>query len=291
VSQKTCLNPTSFSGRLRERLFRGTRFSLKKHEDQVEPGAVLVIPALGIRGLFSFLGARLDGPEGIKGMLSRREHNPEIDRPGLVEAGRDIEKESFRIIDEEMGEHSFPPEQWQVVRRVIHTTGDFDYAGRIRFHPHAVSSGAAALRSGAPIFTDTRMIRAGLSPWRLKWFGNDVVTPSAVPESHRWAEEEGVTRSVAAFRHFAEKFQGSIVAIGNAPTALLEMIRIVEEDGIRPALIVGVPVGFVKAAESKDALLEIMDQPAVTVLGRKGGSSVAVAILHALLEWARTEDR
>lgn len=135
------------------------------------------------------------------------------------------------------------------------------------------------------------MIRAGLSPWRLKWFGNDVVTPSAVPESHRWAEEEGVTRSVAAFRHFAEKFQGSIVAIGNAPTALLEMIRIVEEDGIRPALIVGVPVGFVKAAESKDALLEIMDQPAVTVLGRKGGSSVAVAILHALLEWARTEDR
>ncbi|MFP5212492.1 MAG: precorrin-8X methylmutase [Acidobacteriota bacterium] len=212
----------------------------------------------------------------------------ESDRPGLVAAGREIETESFRIIDSEMGEHSFAPDEWPVVRRVIHTTGDFDYARIIRFNASAIESGVAALRRGATIFTDTRMIRVGLSPWRLGWFGNEVMTPVTEPESQQWAEAMGTTRSVAAFRHFGKRFEGAIVAVGNAPTALLETIRLAAEEGIRPALIVGVPVGFVQAAESKEALIDVENQPAIAVLGRKGGSTVAVAILHALLELART---
>lgn len=209
------------------------------------------------------------------------------DRPGLVAAGRDIERESFRLIDAEMGEHGFPPDQWSVVRRVIHTTADFEYADRLRFHPSAIASAVLGLRSGTKIYTDTRMIQVGLSPWRLTWFGNEVCTPVLQPESQRWAEEQGTTRSVAAFRHVARELSGSIVAVGNAPTALLEVIRLVREEGIRPALVIGAPVGFVQAAESKEALIRLTALPSIAVEGRKGGSTVAVAILHALLEWAR----
>lgn len=210
-----------------------------------------------------------------------------MDRPGLVQAGREIEEKSFGIIDAEIGDHSFPEDQWQVVRRVIHTTGDFDYANLIHFHPSSIGSGVTALRQGATIFTDTRMIQIGLAPWRLHWFGNRVVTPPSEPESQQWAEAMGATRSVAAFRHYSKQMEGGIVAIGNAPTALLEALRMIREDGVRPALIVGVPVGFVQAAEAKAALWEFREQPAITVLGRKGGSAVAVAIVHALLELAR----
>jgi precorrin-8X/cobalt-precorrin-8 methylmutase len=208
-------------------------------------------------------------------------------RPGLVQAGREIEEKSFGIIDAEIGDHSFPSDQWPVVRRVIHTTGDFDYANRLRFHPDAVASGIAALRQGATIFADTRMIQTGLSPWRLQWFKNSVVTPPTEPESQQWAEALGTTRSVAAFRHYSKQLNGGIAAIGNSPTALLELLRLIHEDGVQPALIIGVPVGFVQAAESKDALCELKKPPAITILGRKGGSTVAVAILHAILELTR----
>jgi precorrin-8X/cobalt-precorrin-8 methylmutase len=213
----------------------------------------------------------------------------EMDRPGLVRAGREIEERSFDIIDAEIGEHSFPPDQWQVVRRVIHTTGDFDYAKEMRFHRQALASGIAALQQGATIFTDTRMIQTGLSPWRLDWFGNGVLTPPAEPDSQKWAESMGTTRSVAAFRHYSRLLDRGIVAIGNSPTALLEVLREIQEEGVRPAVVVGVPVGFVQAVESKDALWELEAQPSIVVLGRKGGSAVAVAILHALLEIARAQ--
>ncbi len=205
-------------------------------------------------------------------------------RRGLVEAGREIERESFRIIDEEMGEHSFPFDQWRIVRRVIHTTGDFDYAQRIRFTPDAVSCGMEALRAGACIYADTRMIRAGLSPWRLEWHGNDVICPAEGEQSRELAEKARVTRTLAAFRSCAAGLDGSVIAVGNAPTALLEVVRMIEEDGVRPALVIGVPVGFVQAEQSKAALVDVVKQPSITVLGRKGGSSVAVAIIHALLE-------
>ena len=209
------------------------------------------------------------------------------DRPGLIEAGRQIELESFRIIEEEIGRHSFPPDQWKIIRRVIHTTGDFDYAQRIRFTPNAVSCGTEALRRGTRIYADTRMIRAGLAPWRLEWHGNKVVCPAENAKSQELAERTGVTRSLAAFRNCAAGLDGVVIAVGNAPTALLEVIRLIEEEGVRPDLVIGVPVGFVQAEESKNLLLNIVKQPSITVLGRKGGSSVAVAIIHALLELAK----
>lgn len=213
------------------------------------------------------------------------------DRTGLVKAGRDIEQESFRIIDEEMGEHRFPSDQWQVIRRVIHTTGDFDYAQRLSFGKDAIASGVQALRNGASIYTDTRMVRVGLSPWRLDWFNNEVVCPAENGECHEIAERTGVTRTLAAFRSCAAELDGSVVAIGNAPTALNEVIRLIKEDGIRPALVIGVPVGFVQAEESKAALWAMEAQSSITVLGRKGGSSVAVAIVHALLELTKVDNR
>jgi precorrin-8X/cobalt-precorrin-8 methylmutase len=209
------------------------------------------------------------------------------DRPGLVAAGREIEQESFRLIDTEMADHGFPGDQWPVVRRVIHTTGDPDYAHRMRFHVSAISSAVEALHSGAAIYTDTRMIQVGLSPWRLEWFGTRVVTPVLDPESQSWAEEQGTTRSVAAFRRAGNALNGQIVAVGNAPTALMEVLRLAREEGVRPALVIGAPVGFVQAEESKDSLFQLQSLPSITVLGRKGGSTVAVAILHALLEWTR----
>lgn len=205
----------------------------------------------------------------------------------LVSAGKDIEEASFRIIDAEMGPHAFPPEEWTVVRRVIHTTGDFTFAEHIRIHKQAVGAGCEALRRGAAIYADTRMIRAGLSPSRLRWFGNAVVVPASDPASREAAEREEVTLTVAAFRRIAPSLHGTIVTIGNAPTALLETLRLVIEEGIRPALVIGVPVGFVQADTSKELLWQRQEVPSITVLGRKGGSPVAVAILHALMELAR----
>ncbi|MDR3566924.1 MAG: precorrin-8X methylmutase [Syntrophobacteraceae bacterium] len=211
-------------------------------------------------------------------------------RSGLVKAGREIELESFRIIDEEMGPHSFPSDQWQIIRRVIHTTGDFDYAKRVFFTPDAVSKGIEALKKGSAIYVDTRMIKAGLSPWRLEWHGNEVVCPAANPQSLELAQKAGVTRTLAAFRDCAQVLNGAIVAIGNAPTALLEVRRLIKEEGVRPGLVIGVPVGFVQAEESKSALIQVAEQPSITVMGRKGGSSIAVAIIHALLELAEDSD-
>ncbi len=212
-----------------------------------------------------------------------------LNRPGLVGAGQDIERESFRIIDSEVGDHGFPRDQWPIVRRVIHTTGDFDFTRWMRIHPRAIREGCVALRAGRPIFADTRMVQVGLSPWRLNWFGNEVVTPVSRPESQKWAEEQGTTRSVAAFRHCSKQLDGSLIAIGNAPTALAEVCRMIRDEGLRPALVVGVPVGFVQAEESKDQLWSMDLQPSITVLGRKGGSAIAVAILHALFELANQE--
>ncbi|MHC1724929.1 MAG: precorrin-8X methylmutase [Syntrophobacteraceae bacterium] len=221
-------------------------------------------------------------------MILQFPNRSEGDRPGLVQAGREIEQESFRIIDEEMGEHRFPSDQWQIVRRVIHTTGDFDYAQRLSFSPDAIAAGIQALKNAACIYADTRMIRVGLSPWRLEWYNNEVVCPAENKECHDIAAKTGVTRTLAAFRNCAAGLNGSIIAIGNAPTALREVIRLIEEEGVRPALVIGVPVGFVQAEESKAALWKMEKQPSITVLGRKGGSSVAVAIVHALLELSKT---
>lgn len=215
-----------------------------------------------------------------EGLLERK------DLRDIVPQGYSIEEESFRIIDEEVGFHGFDEFQWQIVRRVIHATGDFEFAKLMHFHPDAIIAGKEALARKAPIFVDTRMIAAGLSPSRLERLGVEVRVPVTDPDSYVLAKELGITRSMAAFRRIEGEIDGAIVAVGNAPTALLEVIRIINEGKAHPSLVIGVPVGFVQAAESKELLRNIRTIPSITVEGRKGGSPVAVAILHALMDVA-----
>ena len=199
----------------------------------------------------------------------------------------EIEQESFRIIRSELGPHAFSPDELSVVVRVIHATGDFDFLENMRFDPQAIVSGIEALRGGCTVVTDVRMVQVGIASAMLERLGCDSVCDIQHPEVRIQAEKLGLTRSTLAMRRNAGSIDGGIAAIGNAPTALLEVIRLVREEGLRPALVIGVPVGFVNAVESKDTLLEL-DVPYITALGRKGGSTVAVATVNALLKLAQT---
>jgi cobyrinic acid a,c-diamide synthase len=201
-------------------------------------------------------------------------------------SGPEIEKRSFEMIDTEAGAHGLPPEQWEIVRRMIHTVGDMALPQSVRFTPDAVQSGVKALRAGAPIFVDSNMIRAGLSMARLR-----AVNPeygSARIHCHvadaDIAEEAARTRlprSLLAIRKARAMLDGAIVAIGNAPVALLELNRMILEDALRPALVIGMPVGFVHVVESKQELLAL-PVPSIVVTGRRGGSTLAVSVIHAL---------
>ena len=202
----------------------------------------------------------------------------------MTAMGRNIEDGSFAIIDREAGAHNFDSRQWQIVRRVIHATADFEFKDLMRFHPDAVRAGVNALRSGAPILVDVKMITAGLNEDRLGVFGCSTHCFISDDDVIVSAKAANTTRAIEAMRkaHRRGLLDGSIVAIGNAPTALLETVRLAAEAGARPALVVGVPVGFVSAAESKEAALGL-DVPHIVARGRKGGSAIAVAIIHALL--------
>jgi precorrin-8X/cobalt-precorrin-8 methylmutase len=195
---------------------------------------------------------------------------------------QEIEAESFRIIDREAGAHGFPPQEWQIVRRMIHTSADFDYLRTIRFHPRAVAAGLAAIRAGRPIITDTNMARTGIRKKDAQRFGVALVCHMEAPAVHAAAAAAGSTRALAAVDAAAAEMAGGIYVVGNAPTALLRLIERVGAGQARPALIVGLPVGFVNAAESKAALAKL-DQPFITNEGRKGGSNVAAAVVNALL--------
>jgi precorrin-8X/cobalt-precorrin-8 methylmutase len=202
----------------------------------------------------------------------------------MTALGRSIEDGSFAIIDQEAGPHEFGPAEWQVVRRVIHATGDFEFKALMRFHPGAVRAGVAALRAGCPIVVDVKMIAAGLNEERLAAYGCRVHSFISDEDVVAAAKAADSTRAIESMRkaHRLGLLDGAITAIGNAPTALLEVVRLAEVEGARPALVIGVPVGFVSAAESKEAALAL-DLPHVVARGRKGGSPIAVAILHALL--------
>ena len=197
----------------------------------------------------------------------------------------EIETESFRIIDTLLDLTPFPESHRPVIKRVVHTTGDPDFAGTLVFHPEAVSSGLEAIRRGRNVFTDVNMVKTGVDRKRLASFGGEVICRVASPSIRKKAEEEGKTRASTAIRASAPALSGGIVAIGNAPTALRETIKLVEEGRTRPALIVGIPVGFVGAAESKSEL-EKQSIPYITNRGTKGGSAVAAAIVNALLRMA-----
>lgn len=199
----------------------------------------------------------------------------------------EIEAESFRMIDAEVGPHPWSPGEWPVVRRVIHTSADFEYSRSMFFSADAVFRGVEALRKGRGIVTDTTMALSGINKARREKFGDGISCFVADPEVAREARSQGITRSILAMRKGAADQRNGIFVIGNAPTALFELLRLVREEGLRPDLVIGLPVGFVGAAESKEALLALESEypqiPFITNRGRKGGSNVAAAVVNALL--------
>ena len=194
----------------------------------------------------------------------------------------DIEKRSFAIITEELGGRTFPDGVAEVVKRVIHTSADFDYADNLCFSPDAVEKAKAALEAGATIVTDTNMALAGISKPTLAKLGGRAVCLMADEAVAREAKERGVTRATVSME-YAAKLDGPLIfAIGNAPTALIRLHELIEEGAVSPALVIGVPVGFVNVVESKELFLGV-DTPYIIARGRKGGSNVAAAIVNALL--------
>ena len=212
----------------------------------------------------------------------------------LTAAGRAIEHDSFSIIDAEAGPHDYTAEQWPLVRRMIHANADFDFNGLTAFHPDAMRAGlAAVLKLDTPVVADVEMICVGLSAPRLAHFGMTTHHYISDPDVIELAHDLGTTRAVQSMRkaHRLGRLDGAIIGIGNAPTALLEVIRLIREEGVKPALIVGMPVGFVSAAESKDLLMTVDNVPWITIKGRKGGSTLVVAAIHALLGIAEAEQK
>ncbi len=199
----------------------------------------------------------------------------------------EIEAESFRIIEAEVGAHDWSPREWPIVRRAIHTSADFDYAKTMRISAEAISGGIAALKAGCGIVTDTTMVISGMSKERLTPFGVKVSCYVADAQVAKDAKAQLITRSILAMRKGGRVANNGIFVIGNAPTALFELMRLIREERLAPRLIVALPVGFVGAAESKEALLELAKEypklPFITNSGRKGGSNVAAAVMNAIL--------
>jgi len=211
----------------------------------------------------------------------------------MTQAGQKIEHDSFAIVDNEVGAHNYSAAQWNIVRRMIHATADFEFNGLTRFHPEAVSAGLNAILNGANIVADVEMICVGLSKPRLSHFGVSTQHFISDDDVIAQAKEVNSTRAVQAMRK-AQRLallDNSIVAVGNAPTALLEVLRMIKEEGVRPALIVGMPVGFVSAAESKEATALLGEVPWIVTEGRKGGSTLVVAAIHALLALAEQKGK
>ena len=197
-------------------------------------------------------------------------------------APAEIETRSMEIIQLELGERTFPPEILPVVKRVIHTTADFDYAGNLVFSPGAVEKGVAALKAGCALVTDTQMARAGVNKRVLEKFGGEALCFMSDPDVAAEAKARWVTRAAVSMERAARLDRPLILALGNAPTALVRACELLEAGELRPALIIGVPVGFVNVVESKELLLT-QDVPYIAARGRKGGSNVAAAICNALL--------
>jgi precorrin-8X/cobalt-precorrin-8 methylmutase len=198
----------------------------------------------------------------------------------------EIEAESFHTIDLEAGSHHWSPAEWQIVRRAVHTSADFDYVGSMVMSADAVSAGVRAIQQGRGVVTDTTMALAGISNPRLAQFALPAACFVADPQVAVEAKELGVTRSILAMRKGTADPANGIFVIGNAPTALFELLRQVREERLKPAFIVGLPVGFVGAAESKAELLAVAGEygiPFISNCGRKGGSNVAAAVMNALL--------
>jgi precorrin-8X/cobalt-precorrin-8 methylmutase len=201
----------------------------------------------------------------------------------------EIEALSFKIIDAEAGAHTFDERQWPIVRRMIHTSADFSFLETVRFHEKAIDVGIEAIVKGGPIFTDTNMARVGIRQKELTHFGGSVKCLITDPEVTRIATETGSTRAAAAVDAAASQMEGGIYVVGNAPTALLRILELIQIHKAKPALVIGLPVGFVNAAESKAALVD-SDYPYISNVGRKGGSNIAASVVNALLIMATNKN-
>ena len=202
--------------------------------------------------------------------------------------GQSIEDESMQIIENEIGLHSYNEQEWPIVRRIIHSTADFDFArdNQIIFQKDAIKNGLEALKNGSSIVVDVNGIIGLLNKQNPKDFGNNVICNISEPSIMEAAKEAGKTRAQMSMRIAKEDMNGGIVVVGNAPTALLEVMEMIREGITKPALVVGIPVGFVSAVESKDELSRT-DIPFITNQGRKGGSPCAAAIVNALYKLLR----
>ena len=201
----------------------------------------------------------------------------------FIQDPAEIEARSMALIAPYLEKLKLDEAHTKIFSRVIHAAGDPDYANHIQIHSQAVDAAIDAIRGGADIFCDVEMVRTGISKKTLAQYGGQVQCLIADSQVAAMAKEQGITRSMAAFRTFGHQLDGAVVAVGNAPTALFELFRLMEEENVRPAVVIGVPVGFVGAAESKDLLAEKSNAPYITVLGNKGGSPIAASIVNALL--------
>ena len=201
-------------------------------------------------------------------------------------SGPEIETRSMEIIDQEAPSHSFSPGEWEIVRRMIHTVGDFTIAEAVRFSPDAVAAGIRALHGGRSLYADANMIRSGISlappPKRLRVLpAESLICHVADEDVAKKALRSGLPRSLHAVQKAKPLLEGAIVVIGNAPVALMEISRMIIEEGLKPSLVVALPVGFVHVVESKEELMAL-GIPFIATAGRRGGSPLAVSVIHAL---------
>ena len=196
---------------------------------------------------------------------------------------REIEKRSFELITEELGERTFPEEQEPIIKRCIHTSADFDYADNLCFSEGVVEKAKEAIRNGACIVTDTQMAKSGINKKKLAAYGGEVFCFMSDEDVAQAAKKNGTTRAVASMKKACELNEKLIFAIGNAPTALVRLYELIKEGKIRPELIIAVPVGFVNVVQSKELILSLKETPSIVARGRKGGSNIAACICNALL--------
>lgn len=197
-------------------------------------------------------------------------------------APQEIEKRSFEIITEELGDFQLIPGTEDIVKRCIHTSADFDYAKNLVFSENAVEHACNAIKNGACIVTDTNMGKAGINKKSLSRFGGEVFCFMADDDVCQRAKEQGITRAVASMDKAAELNIPLIFAIGNAPTALVRLYELIREGKLKPELVIGVPVGFVNVVQAKELIMET-EVPYIVARGRKGGSNIAACICNALL--------
>ena len=196
---------------------------------------------------------------------------------------KDIERRSFEIITEELGDTQLIHGTEPIVKRCIHTSADFDYAKNLVFSKDAVQKALDAIRQGASIVTDTQMGKSGINKKRLAKYGGEVFCFMSDEDVAAQAKANGTTRAVASMEKAAKLNKKLIYAIGNAPTALIHLYEQVEKGIVDPELIIGVPVGFVNVVQSKELILKLEDTPYIIARGRKGGSNIAACICNALI--------